>query len=120
MKRIFTRIFAGRDQQNMLIPEYISNEALTLDMIPASDASWHDIALFSLTFSGYQKAGSFNRCTEVANSRSGETLSEIRGCLYFEQRRWISLQEHPDRDAMAFVHGLLEKMREKIINNERD
>jgi len=120
MKRIFTRIFAGRDQQNMLIPEYISNEALTLDMIPASDASWHDIALFSLTFSGYRKTGSFNRCTEVAYSRSCETLSEIRACLYFEQRRWTCLRAHPDRDTMAFVHGLLERMREKLKSNERD
>ena len=120
MKWIFKKIFAGRKKENILIPEYISNEALTLDMIPARDALWHDIALFSLTFSGYRQTGSFNRCTEVAYSRRCETLSEIRACLYFEQRRWTCLRAYPDRETMAFVHGLLEKMREKIKSNERD
>jgi hypothetical protein len=114
------KIVAGRKKENILIPEYISNDALTLEMIPPGDALWHDIALFSLTFSGYQKAGSFNRCTEVAHSRSCSTLSEIRACLYFEQRRWTCLRAHPDSETMEFVYGLLDKMREKIINNERD
>jgi len=113
-------IFARREKENILIPEYISNDALTLEMIPPKEALWHDIALFSLTFDGYQKTGSFNRCTQVANSLSCETLSEIRACLYFEQRRLTCLHAHPDRETMTFVHGLLEKMREKIITNERD
>jgi len=104
----------------MLIPEYIPNDALTLEMIPPKNALWNDIALFSLTFNGYQKSGSFNRCTEVADSANPKTLSDLRSCLYFEQRRWTCLQKRPDREAMEYIHGLLDKMSEKIKNNERD
>jgi hypothetical protein len=120
LKRIFTRIFPGRKNESILIPEYISNEVLTFEMIPSRGTPWHDIALFSLTFSGYQKAGSFNRCTEVSDTPGCETLSEIRGLLYFEQMRWTKLRKHPDRETMAFVYDLLDSMREKIRNNERD
>ncbi|HPJ94561.1 MAG TPA: hypothetical protein PLU81_09275 [Deltaproteobacteria bacterium] len=120
MKRIFSRIFAGRKNESIILPEYITNEALTLEMFPSSGTPWHDIALFSLTFSGYQKAGSFNRCTEVADTPSCETLSEIRGRLYFEQMRWTGLRKHPDRETMAFVYDLLDKMRDRIRNNERE
>jgi len=120
LKRIFSRIFAGRKNESIILPEYITNEALTLEMFPSSGTPWHDIALFSLTFSGYQKAGSFNRCTEVADTPSCETLSEIRGRLYFEQMRWTGLRKHPDRETMAFVYDLLDKMRDRIRNNERE
>ena len=120
MKRIFSRIFAGRRKESIIIPEYITNEALALDMIPSRGTPWHDIALFSLTFSGYQKAGSFNRCTEVADTPESETLSQIRGRLYFEQMRWTNLRKHPDSETMALVYDLLDKMRDRIRNNERE
>ena len=120
MKRIFSRIFAGRRKESIIIPEYITNEALALDMISSRGTPWHDIALFSLTFSGYQKAGSFNRCTEVADTPESETLSQIRGRLYFEQMRWTNLRKHPDSETMALVYDLLDKMRDRIRNNERE
>ncbi len=102
------------------LPEYVSNDTLHPDMIPSRDAPWHEIVHFSLTFSGYQKAGSFNRCTEVSCSNRCTTLSEMRAFLYSEQLRWRRAGSSPDKPAMAGIYDLLDRMREKVRSGQRE
>lgn len=92
----------------------IPNEDLALAVIPPTDASWGEIAQFCLTFNGYQAWGSFERCAEIANARRHGTLTEIRTCLFFEQRRWRHFGEAPDEQTMAYLRGLIETLRSRV------
>ncbi|HOD70501.1 MAG: hypothetical protein BWZ01_02870 [Deltaproteobacteria bacterium ADurb.BinA179] len=102
-----------------LLPEYISNSDLRIEDIPLKGAPWHEIALFSLTFDGYSRAGSFNRCTPVPDVMQCRTLSEMRARLFFEHRRWILKKKQPCRETMEYLYDLLEKMRDKLARDER-
>jgi hypothetical protein len=77
------------------------------------------IARFALSFDGYRRWGSFERCADVGNrwadayARSGDlpdTLDLCRTCLFFEQRRWRNLQAEPDAPTRRYVAALLEKI----------
>jgi hypothetical protein len=120
MRKIFNRIFGGKAQSGFTIPEYVQNDALTVEMIPGKDAPWHEIVEFSLTFDGYSRTGAFNRCAEVAYSRDCTTLSEMRACLFFEQKQLLCLKELPDSETLAFIYNLLDKISEKIKRQELD
>lgn len=96
----------------------ISNANLTLTMIPGPDAGWYDISAFALQFDGYQVCGSFEECAKIANSAGEKTLTELRTCLFFEQRRWRHFGEDPDEKAMVYIRGIIEKIRAKIAAQE--
>jgi len=120
LKKLSEKLFGSQRKERGLIPEYLSNQDLTAEMIPSRMSTWHEIVLFSLSFNGYQKTGSFNRCTETPYTRDCKTLSEMRACLYFEQRHRAGAGRPPDKETMDFVHDLLDRMREKVTKNERD
>jgi len=75
----------------------IANPNLTEKDIPPSNAEyWGIIDRFALSFDGYGYRGSFEKCTEIGNGslRSWQekkilphSLTELRTCLFFEQRR---------------------------------
>ena len=92
----------------------ITNSDLTVDRIPSTDASWHDISMFALQFDGYKECGSFEACAEIANSGRDNTLTELRTCLFFEQRRWRHFGEDPDAAGMIYIRGLVVKIRDKV------
>jgi hypothetical protein len=119
VKKTLSKLLGWIRGDGLSIPEYISNDDLTPEMVPAERAPWHEIVLFSLTFNVYQKAGSFNACTEVRDTRDCTTLTEMRAFLYYEQRRWIGLGKNPDEKGMDFIRELLARIREKIENEER-
>lgn len=89
----------------------IPNEHLRTGDVPPPEAGWREIGEFALTFDGYERWGSFDACAEVAHARRHDTLDDLRTCLFFEQRRWRHFGEAPDRDAMAYVRELVEKIR---------
>jgi len=94
----------------------ISNEALTLDQVPPDDASWPVIAEFALTFDGYEYWEGFERCAEIANNHQHGTLTELRTCLFFEQRRWRHFGTDPDDEAMLYIRSLLGKIRDMVLS----
>lgn len=120
MKRIIKYLPGKKAAKNTYLPEYISNENLSQDMIPPRGAPWSDIAWFSLTFNGYQKNGSFNRCTTVACTRECRTLSEIREYLFSELSIRNRMDKDPDEVSLEFMYELLDRIREKLRINERD
>lgn len=96
----------------------LANNELTLTRIPASDANWRAIAEFAHSFNGYSAWGSFEKCAEIANARRSDTLTELRTCLFFEERRWRHFGELPDEQAMDYIGGVLCKIRVKVEGQE--
>lgn len=84
---------------------HIPDNELRLEMVPKSDAGWHTIQEFALTFDGYGLHGSFEKCAEIANSRRHETIGDLRTCLFFEQRRWRHFGEAPNEEAIG-LHSI--------------
>ncbi len=96
----------------------ISNQELDLRLIPTSSAEWEEIGRFALTFNGYAENGSFEACAQIANAQMSRTLSDLRTCLFFEQRRWHHFGDTPDRDSMEYVRHLVELIREKVAEQQ--
>lgn len=102
-----------------MLPEEISNEALQLSDIPAADAPFEAVERFAYTFNGFARLGSFEACAEVANERRHDTLTELRACLFFEQRRWQHHGDSPDEEAEEYQRDLVERIRAKLALIER-
>ncbi len=96
----------------------IPNCDLTLNTIPKTDSDWYDISMFALQFDGYKECGSFEACAEIANAGRDKTLTELRTCLFFEQRRWRHFGESPDAAGMVYIHSLIAKIRDKVSNHD--
>ncbi len=93
---------------------HISNAELTLDALPEPGADWGSVGDFALTFDGYTEHGSFEACAEIANAKRHDSLSDLRTCLFFEQRRWRHFGEIPDAESMSYIHGLVEQIRSRL------
>lgn len=98
----------------------LPNSELTLDHIPAPDANWTEIGEFALTFNGYKALGSFEESAKVANARRHDSLTDLRTCLFFEQRRWRHFGESPSGEALIYIREVVEKIRGKVKANSLD
>jgi hypothetical protein len=96
----------------------ISNHSLKESDIPLPDAAIESIAAFALTFNGYEHSGSLQDCANIANARRHDTLTNLRTCLFFEQRRWRHFNEPPDAAAQAYWRNLVLMIREKVQAGE--
>ncbi len=102
----------------------VAHDALTRDHLPHPRAPFEEVIAFAYTFDGYERFG-MEMCGEMANraasqwSAGGELpgwltgdLDRLRGCLYFEARRWIRLEREPDTRALIYVHRLIDAIGE--------
>ncbi len=105
----------------------IANAELTEFDVPFSGAPWAEIGRFALSFNGYEYWGSFEKCAEIANRWRGvyraegslsDSLTELRTCLFFEQRRWRHFGLEPDEEGTAYIHALVERIRERVRSGE--
>lgn len=104
----------------------IRNEELMPEHLPEPDAPfWGSVDAFALTFDGYEHFGSFEACAQIANAarrvfdetgRTPRFLDELRGCLFFEQRRWRHFDDHPNEDAFLYIGALLDGIRRVVID----
>ena len=119
----------------MIGPRNIANKELTQSDIPPVDADWDTIAEFALTFDGYEVWGSSDKCADIANARRHGSLTELRTCLFFAQRRWRHFNpyrvepgvgtrlmitpedkgNHPDKEAMDYVRDVVEQIRARVV-----
>jgi hypothetical protein len=97
-----------------------THTSLSVDDIPSPDADWSTISEFALTFNAYEALGSLEACAEIANARTAITLTDLRTCLFFEQRRWRHFGEKPDASSMEYIHAILEKIRARISAGEKN
>lgn len=99
--------------------EFTNNKLMSVD-IPAADADWEVIEEFALSFDGYEACGSFEKCAEIANVRRHGSLTDLRTCLFFEQRRWRHFGVNPDGKAMKYIRSVIEKIRLKVTAEGSD
>ncbi len=101
----------------------IPNRELALAHLPPAGADWRAIGRFALSFDGYRRWGSFERCAEIGDRwadvyMSGgalpDTLDLCRTCLFFEQRRWRDRAAGPDASTRRYVAALLEKIGDLV------
>jgi len=86
--------------------------------LPVPGADWDEIQRFALTFDAYIHWGSFDKCAEIANNRKASTLTELRTCLFFEQRRWRHFGQEPQGEDMAYMHELIEGIRSRLLKKQ--
>jgi hypothetical protein len=107
----------------------IANADLTEHDIPSPAAEWRQIGKFALTFNGYDSWGSFDKCAEIGNHWAKahaerqalpDSLTDLRTCLFFEQRRWRHYGWEPDEQAMRYIRDLVEAIRGKVFAGEVD
>lgn len=48
------------------------------------------------------------------------SITELRTCLFFEQRRWRHYGFDPDEQAMEYILALVDRMREEVRATETD
>jgi hypothetical protein len=106
----------------------IPNRELTPEDIPALDADYYDvISEFALTFNGYDHYP--ETCGDIANhaieryrhcGAVPDSLSELRACLFCEQRRWRHLDEDLDVEAIKYIHALVDAIRAKVAAGNLD
>jgi hypothetical protein len=106
-------------------PEEIPHDKLTLESVPSTTARWSPaIETFALTFNGYQNIGD-EECGRLANKVKEElrkddgalralTLAELRGCLFFEQRRYRHFGTEPEAEERRYIDALLDAIRAAI------
>ncbi len=92
----------------------IANGELTPADVPRSDADWSAIGKFALTFNGYEACGTFEMCAEIANAGRHGSLTNLRTCLFFEQRRWRHFGEDPDEETMKYIRDVVEQIRDRV------
>lgn len=100
----------------------LPSRALVRDDLPDPRADFDDIVRFAYTFDGYAHFG-MAECAALANGALDHFLAErvlppgidaLRGCLFFEARRWIVLEAEPDTRARLYVGALLEALGAQV------
>jgi hypothetical protein len=92
----------------------VPNKLLQFSEIPSPEADYVDISEFALTFDGYD----LPNCADLANSRSAETLSELRAVLFFEQRRFRHFGYFPKGEDLEYIRTLIQEIRVKVESEE--
>jgi hypothetical protein len=92
----------------------LDHRDIRLEDVPLRGSSWHEIEPFALTFEGYEFHGSFEACAEIANARRHSNLTDLRTCLYFEQRRYRHFGEPPIGDELEYIYEILDAIRARV------
>lgn len=100
----------------------VPHRSLTRDDVPDPRAEFDEVVRFAYGFDGYARFG-VQGCGDLANRtlaaylrdrRLPDDLDELRGCLFFEARRWVVLQREPDTRARLYVGALLEHLGDRL------
>jgi hypothetical protein len=98
----------------------IPNAVLRVEDVPRRGARWGAIEAFALSYDG---AAYWSDIAEVGTramqgwtrDRSlPHTLHELRGCLFFEQRRWHHFGEEPHGRGAEYIWALLDAIRSTV------
>jgi hypothetical protein len=106
----------------------ISNTDLTENDIPKPNARWRrDIDFFALSYDGEhdKNRADIANATRDAFEKNKQlpeslTLTDLRTCLYTEQRRWRHFGIDPDDKTMVYIYSLVETIRQKVRLKQLD
>jgi len=110
------------------MPDEILNSELTEALIPPANADYRTIAEFALTYNGYER---FERVAEFANNNTAlynadkaslkwRTLTELRACLFYQQRRYRHMDEEPENGDLEYIQALLEAILVRVRENKTE
>jgi hypothetical protein len=102
--------------------KHISDAELRKTEVPAVTAPWPEIEYFALSLNGYRAIGD-KACGVLANKvlnvwptdkkiLQSLTLTELRACLFFEQRRY-HFGWGPFEEDMPYIRALLASIRDR-------
>ena len=96
----------------------IRNSSLKIERIPNPDGRIHDWIKFAHTIYGYDAAGGFAECAELAEPGQAKTLTDLRCALFFisraDRHRGYDSTDSPE------LCTLLRKIRAKVQARELD
>ena len=95
----------------------IPNDRLGPSDVPPHDASWEAVADFARSYDGYAywdnlpglASSSVQRWTR--DRALPDALDELRGCLFYEYRRWHHFGEEPSGRAAEYVGAIVDAIR---------
>ena len=96
-------------------PFPIASSELRLSNVPEESAHWPQIEQFALTFDwrhGYHHYELEDQ--DLRKLGSSSSLEELRGHLFFEQRRWNDFSKRPDALAMQQIRRIIGIIRSKV------
>ena len=96
----------------------IPNEELLLDRILDPGGALEKWETFALTVNGYDVMGGFEPCADLANAGTPTTLTDLRCCLFFEQRRERWSGGFTTNELL--IRDLLRAIRQKVKAGELD
>jgi hypothetical protein len=110
------------------MPDEIHNIDIRLDQIPPIDSEYSQIAEFALTFDGYSRIKDIaifaNKITdkfhEDQSILSILTMTELRACLFFEQRRHRHFGEDPDGADRDYLNKLVVEITTRVEDHRTD
>ena len=92
----------------------IPNDELDITTVPRRGESWDAVSDFALAYDGYEywddlsalAGGILQRWTRRRSLP--ETLDELRGCLFYEQRRWHHFGEDPSGRSAEYMWAIID------------
>ena len=98
-----------------LFPLPIASGELRLSDVPEESAHWRQIKRFARTFDwrrGYQHYQPEDQ--DLSKLGSSSSLEELRGHLFFEQRRWNDFGRKPDAITKQQIRRMISIIRSKV------
>jgi hypothetical protein len=104
---------------------YMKTEEENLMKIPLANSSWDSISNYALTHNGYEHKANL---ADFANEASVQfcknkeilgsyTITDLRDCLFFEQRRFRFYVWAPQGEDLEYIKALVHEIREKTIES---
>jgi hypothetical protein len=101
-------------------------DVLRPEQVPGPSATWSEITWFAAQFDGYSHYGN-RRLGDLANGSvaywerqhlidAGLSLDDLRGCLFFEYRRYHHFGHVPSSEQTPYLRALVEAIRLSAAN----
>ncbi|HXX89814.1 MAG TPA: hypothetical protein VEI83_06305 [Acidimicrobiales bacterium] len=101
-------------------PCAVASTVLDAGRVPERSDAWEHLNEFALTYDGYAYWENLPELAQRALSRwtrdgsLPETLDELRGCLFYEQRRWHHFGDVPTGRSHDYVWALADAIRSQV------
>jgi len=99
-------------------PARISTKDLKISDVPDVSASLHEINRFALTFDPAERNPYVPAGLGFKGLTADSDLTELRGQLFVEQRRWNHYCRMPDPETESEFRSVVERIRGKLLHGD--